>query len=824
MELNVKVAVRCRPMSSKEVSRGCVSIVQVSNGNAIHIDSPGDKAGGSKQDAKDFTFDFCYDDSSTQRQVYRDLGLPMVTKALDGFNGTIFAYGQTGSGKTHSMMGYTAEGDSKEPLEEKDDQRGIVPQLNEDLWARLNEKVKEAVAKADKTKEELIAANAAEGKPADANASTVTIKTMVTVSFLEVYNEEIKDLLNPKDIKLNIRESAEKGIFVEGLAELIVKDNNDLLRLIYQGNAVRRVAATQMNAQSSRSHSVFTIKIDYRTLEQLPGGLTKELTVKAKLNLVDLAGSERANKTGASGSTLKEGANINLSLMALGNVINALSEGSKKGAKKVIPYRDSKLTRLLQESLGGNSATLMIAAISPADYNFQETLGTLKYANRAKSIENAVSRNEDSNEKMIRELQEQIEALKMKLQNEGPGATQVDPGIEKKMREMELQQQREWEEREKLSKALEEERQANVNTVMSDMMNAVKEEKVTHMKNIKRLTNEKALLNKNFKETKEHNVGLKSNLDSNIRRYQQLQSSYDDSTVNNDGEYQADPNLSPEENAIRKDQQEKMADEMISLLTRIEEDRLKYTEKRDSLKRIKERLEKVDVEMTDERAELVTTAGLLNQNDKLREAIQQEEREKLQQAFDKELEAERAALSGNIRGEVESEMAVLRNELAVVQKLLQNEEKKSVELGERNTSLQQYAEELEGRLADSEVAQEFQQTEGERVSTELDELKTTVETITEELKKAKEDKTSLGKDFEDNESRLLAAIEAEKFKMFKTVMDTVMEERKAFEQKLQHQQGLLNQAAKDVMYLSQQNQELQTALNQAILYEPPIRG
>lgn len=195
------------------------------------------------------------------------------------------------------------------------------------------------------------------------------------------------------------------------------------MRLIYQGNAVRRVAATKMNDNSSRSHSVFTIKIEQKTVTELASGVTREQTVKAKVNLVDLAGSERADKTGATGTTLKEGSNINLSLFYLGKVINMLSEGPRKnGQPKNIPYRESKLTRLLQESLGGNAATVMIAAVSPADYNYTETLGTLKYAYRAKSIANAITRNEDSNERMIRDLQHQIEELKRQLQAEAAAA------------------------------------------------------------------------------------------------------------------------------------------------------------------------------------------------------------------------------------------------------------------------------------------------------------------------------------------------------------------------------------------------------------------
>jgi kinesin family protein 1/kinesin family protein 3/17 len=315
-----------------------------------------------------------------------------------------------------------------------------------------------------------------------------------------------------------------------------------MLKLIYQGSAVRRVAATNMNDQSSRSHSVFTIRIEQKTTTDISGGLVKEQTVKAKVNLVDLAGSERADKTGASGSTLKEGANINKSLMTLGNVINKLSEGIKKGGKVVIPYRESKLTRLLQESLGGNSATVMIASISPADYNYLETISTLKYANRAKSIANAVTRNEDSNERMIRDLQAQIEALKQKLledaaKNQNGEATTVvmeSPELIAKLKEMEASKINAWEEKEKLSRALEAERQANMNVAISGMMQSVKEEKVQHMKNIKRLTNEKALVKKNFEETKDSNVSIKVALDKNIKLYQQYQATYDEKMSNGD--------------------------------------------------------------------------------------------------------------------------------------------------------------------------------------------------------------------------------------------------------------------------------------------------
>ena len=222
-----------------------------------------------------------------------------------------------------------------------------------------------------------------------------------------------------------------------------------------------------MNEQSSRSHSCFIVKIERKLTTELADGVTREQLVKAKLNLVDLAGSERASKTGATGSTLKEGIGINSSLTALGNVINALSEGSKHG-KKHIPYRDSKLTRLLQESLGGNSATVMIAAISPADYNYDETISTLKYANRAKSIANAITKNEDMSERVIRDLQGQIEALKQQLMNGGGAA--ANPELENQLGLMQKQQQSAWEEKEKLNRELEEERQKNLGAVIGESL------------------------------------------------------------------------------------------------------------------------------------------------------------------------------------------------------------------------------------------------------------------------------------------------------------------------------------------------------------------
>mmetsp|Transcript_5640 Transcript_5640/g.12401 ORF Transcript_5640/g.12401 Transcript_5640/m.12401 type:complete len:722 (-) Transcript_5640:345-2510(-) len=691
MDLNVKVAVRCRPMSSKETARGCNNIISMTP-SSVHI-----KAVESSHEDKDFTFDHCYFTDSQQTDVYRDLGSPIVQQALDGFNGTIFAYGQTGSGKSFSMMG-------------TDEVKGIIPQLNDDLFEKLALKIEQV-----------------ESDNVNDNSNT---KFMLTVSFLEVYNEDIKDLLMPSDKKLKIHENPKMGIYVEDLCELIVKDSNELMKLIYQGNAVRRVAATKMNDASSRSHSVFTIKIEQKTVTELPGGVTREQIVKAKVNLVDLAGSERAGKTGATGQTLKEGANINLSLMALGNVINMLSEGTRKG-KKVVPYRDSKLTRLLQESLGGNAATVMVAAISPADYNYSETMSTLKYANRAKSIANAVTRNEDNNERMIRDLKHQIEELRRKLESgeSETGEGHQSPEMQARLEEMQAQQANTWEEKEKLTKALEAEREANMNTVISEMMNGVKEQKVQHMKNIKRLTNEKAMLSKNFKELKDGNVTLKGRLDKDIQQYQSLQKTYDSvagevAAIADAGLLEGDAGFEAgqQAQAQKQEEAEAMANRMIELLTGIENSRLQYTEKRDSLKRIKARLDIIEDEITDERAELVATAGLLNQNDKLREQIQAEERQKMKVEFEGEmlkakqkLDEERQNVRETLSSELEQQMEALASEIKLLRSLLGVEETKNTELTQRHTQVQDYAESLEQRLADSEVAQEEVATETERL-------------------------------------------------------------------------------------------------------------
>ncbi|XP_072393950.1 kinesin-like protein unc-104 isoform X2 [Diabrotica undecimpunctata] len=382
---SVKVAVRVRPFNNREISRECKCIIQMS-GNTTAITNP--KADPNTKDAqKNFNFDYSYwshDETdpafSSQLLVYKDIGEEMLQHSFDGYNVCIFAYGQTGAGKSYTMMG-----------KQEDGQEGIIPQICQDLFTRIR------------------------------NNSSPDIKYSVEVSYMEIYCERVRDLLNPKNKgNLRVREHPLLGPYVEDLSKLAVMSYQDIHDLIDEGNKARTVAATNMNETSSRSHAVFTIFFTQQRVDE-----TTQLTTEkvSKISLVDLAGSERADSTGAKGTRLKEGANINKSLTTLGKVISALAEIASKNKKSkkadFIPYRDSVLTWLLRENLGGNSKTAMIAAISPADINYDETLSTLRYADRAKQIVCKAIVNEDANAKLIRELKEEIQKLRELLKQEG---------------------------------------------------------------------------------------------------------------------------------------------------------------------------------------------------------------------------------------------------------------------------------------------------------------------------------------------------------------------------------------------------------------------
>ena len=358
---SVRVVVRVRPLDKNEVARGNASILDVDRGNSqVMLFS------SRAVPPKVFAFDAVYGPDAEQQLIYDETGFPLIENILEGYNGTIFAYGQTGCGKTFTMSG-------------KAEHPGIIPNAFKHIFSSIS----------------------------DTGADRMFL---VYCSYVEIYNEEIRDLLkyDPKT-KLELKEKPDSGVFIKGLQKESVATVSDIMRLMDQGASHRTTKETAMNEHSSRSHSIFTVYVEM-SVNREDGAHLKA----GKLNLVDLAGSERQKKTQAEGDRLKEAIEINLSLSALGNVISALVDGHSSH----IPYRDSKLTRLLQDSLGGNTKTIMIAVASPADYNYDESLSTLRYASRAKFIQNRPTVNEDPKDALLRQYVEEINRLKQALEGQ----------------------------------------------------------------------------------------------------------------------------------------------------------------------------------------------------------------------------------------------------------------------------------------------------------------------------------------------------------------------------------------------------------------------
>uniref|UniRef100_A0AAZ1Y0Y6 Kinesin-like protein n=1 Tax=Oreochromis aureus TaxID=47969 RepID=A0AAZ1Y0Y6_OREAU len=362
---SVKVVVRCRPLNDREKALSCKMVLSMDLQRCqCFIEKPG----AVDEPPKQFTFDGTYYIDQETEQMYNEIAYPLVEVRIQRDN---FAYGQTGSGKSFTMQG----------VSEPATQKGVIPRAFEHIF--------ENIQCAENT------------------------KFLVRASYLEIYNEEIRDLLG-SDTKqrLELKEHPERGVYVRDLSMHTVHSVGECERIIEKGWRNRAVGYTLMNKDSSRSHSIFTIHLESCSTDSSG----QDHLWAGKLNLVDLAGSERQSKTGATGERLREATKINLSLSALGNVISALVDGRSR----YIPYRDSKLTRLLQDSLGGNTRTLMIACLSPADNNYEESLSTLRYANRAKSIQNRPRINEDPKDALLREYQEEIKKLRALLTGHNP--------------------------------------------------------------------------------------------------------------------------------------------------------------------------------------------------------------------------------------------------------------------------------------------------------------------------------------------------------------------------------------------------------------------
>ncbi|XP_037397815.1 kinesin-like protein KIF13B isoform X2 [Pygocentrus nattereri] len=427
---NVKVAVRVRPMNRREKELNTKCVVEMEgNQTFLHPASGNLGKADSRSQPKVFAYDYCFwsmDESEKEKYagqdvVFQCLGESLLHNAFQGYNACIFAYGQTGSGKSYTMMGSV-------------DQPGLIPRLCSSLFERTVQQQREEES------------------------------FTVEVSYMEIYNEKVRDLLDPKGRQaLRVREHKVLGPYVDGLSRLAVASYKDIESLMSEGNKSRTVAATNMNEESSRSHAVFNIILTH-TLKDLQSGTSGEKV--SKLSLVDLAGSERAAKTGAAGERLKEGSNINKSLTTLGLVISALADqGAGKNKSKFVPYRDSVLTWLLKDSLGGNSRTAMVATVSPAADNYDETLSTLRYADRAKSIVNHAVVNEDPNARIIRELREEVEKLRDQLtQAESMKAPELKERLEeseKLIQEMTVT----WEEKLRKTEEIAQERQKQLESL-----------------------------------------------------------------------------------------------------------------------------------------------------------------------------------------------------------------------------------------------------------------------------------------------------------------------------------------------------------------------
>ncbi|KAM4882948.1 kinesin-like protein KIF21A isoform 9-T9 [Thomomys bottae] len=410
-ESSVRVAVRIRPQLAKEKIEGCHICTSVTPGEP-QVFLGKDKA---------FTFDYVFDIDSQQEQIYYQCIEKLIEGCFEGYNATVFAYGQTGAGKTYTM----GTGFDVNILEEE---QGIIARAVKHLFKSIEEKKHIAIKN---------------GLPPP--------DFKVNAQFLELYNEEVLDLfdtardIDAKNKKSNIRihEDSTGGIYTVGVTTRTVNTESEMMQCLKLGALSRTTASTQMNVQSSRSHAIFTIHVCQTRVCPQPEAenatdnkmvsessqMNEFETLTAKFHFVDLAGSERLKRTGATGERAKEGISINCGLLALGNVISALGDKSKRATH--VPYRDSKLTRLLQDSLGGNSQTIMIACVSPSDRDFMETLNTLKYANRARNIKNKVMVNQDRASQQINALRSEITRLQMELMEYKTGKRIIDEeGVE----------------------------------------------------------------------------------------------------------------------------------------------------------------------------------------------------------------------------------------------------------------------------------------------------------------------------------------------------------------------------------------------------------
>ncbi|GIY34077.1 kinesin-like protein KIF3B [Caerostris darwini] len=431
-------------MSEKETTASYHKVVK------LYPDRGGVEVQIKTQNSKYFTFDAVYD-GGNQADIYDEVFRPLVDSVISGFNGTVIAYGQTGAGKTWTMEGQL--GDSEH--------EGVIPNSFRHIFNHI--------------------------------ARSQNTQFLVSASYIEIYQEEVRDLLSsePKR-KLEVRERNDTGVYVKDLSVNVCKTVQDLEKVMIDGKLNRSIGTTNMNAHSSRSHAIFMITIE--SCETDADGNTH--MKMGKLNLVDLAGSEKQAKTGAVGSTQKESIKINLSLSALGNVISALVDGKSTH----VPYRDSKLTRLLQDSLGGNAKTIMIANIGPASFNLEETITTLRYANRAKNIKNKPVVNVDPKDAILLQFKQEISMLKAQLALK------------------EAKRKKKKETTKITDETIEDELDASSVEIVQKMENLLQEERVAYLNEQNLMTEEKEKIMRDIK-AKDEELRLENEAKEKIRKH-----------------------------------------------------------------------------------------------------------------------------------------------------------------------------------------------------------------------------------------------------------------------------------------------------------------
>nr|XP_058950704.1 kinesin-like protein unc-104 isoform X1 [Pocillopora verrucosa] len=572
---NVRVAARCRPFNESEKGRAATRVVKMSaDKTVIHNPHP-----GTNTKEHNFSFNHSYFWDTKTEQIFYDLGAPLLKKALEGYNATLCAYGQTGTGKTYTMIG-TGE----EP--------GIIPLLNQELFKHIDE-------------------------------APPSKQFFVTVSFYEIYQEMMHDLLNPTGKSLTIRQHPQLGIFVEGLAELVVQTGEDIARLFEQGNRVRKLASADKNSGGARSDCVFTIHV-----EQKSNGESAEKGIRSKITLVDMAGSDQ--KENVDLNIQSEGAFLNKGIQSLNAVLSALADSKKKDGH--IPYRDSKLTRILQDSFGGSAYTAMITTVSPADSDYEETLASMQCGNKAKLVDNAVKKNEIENTKIIQDLRDEIARLREKLATSGRTAEASKDDVlqmEELIKDLQTAKRQTWEERERLSELDDEERRITLANkgILDWVMDSTKRDNKEVQEKLMALQKEKDQLTAEFKEKRKLVDGLKDELQVKIADYSKM----------------AESGKSNE-------------DENKSRVASIHDLKEKLKSENDELKKIKHQLKEVQEKQKAEKEEAKSQTTFLKGNAELRYRIETERREK----YEKENSLTLADEVDRVKMEVEQEKAELQ--------------------------------------------------------------------------------------------------------------------------------------------------------------------